>query len=105
MRLKNVQAQVEKVLTERPESRDNDNILYLEIIKNIGRKTGVDVEKMSVAELFTNMYRYKFPPMESVRRARQKLQEKFPHLRSSEETQLFREMNEEEYLEYVRRKY
>ena len=105
MRLQDVQKKVDLVLSTKPETRSNDNILYLEIIKMIGKEKGIDVDKMSVSDLFTNLHKYKFPCMESVRRARQKLQVQYPELRPSMDTEVYREMNEKEYLEYVRRKY
>lgn len=105
MRLQNTQKLVEELLKAKPETRSNDNILFLEVIKKIGTENGIDVSRMSVTELFTSMHSYGFPQMESVRRARQKLQASFPELRPSDEVLLRREMNEEEYKAYVRRKY
>lgn len=47
-------------------------------------------------------YNNLFPPFESVRRTRQKVQEKYPDLAASEEVEAGRELNETAYREFAR---
>ena len=94
---------VHEILKAEPECRNSDNILYLRILQIIGKQHGVDVNAMSVPELFRNMKNYAFPAFETVRRTRQKVQECNPELRATDTVEAYRTMLEEEYKDYARR--
>ena len=105
MSLIQTQERVRAVLTEHEEARNSDNVLYMYIITDIARDKGVDLKKVSAIELLTHMKQYGFPPFETVRRARQKLQQHNEELRANHEVDAMRYVLEKEYLDYVRRKF
>lgn len=61
--------------------RDNDNALYLYILLQID--PALRDQTTTFWYFASNMKNGKYPPMESVTRARRKVQEKFPFLRGS----------------------
>lgn len=63
------------ILSAKPETRDNDDLLYLEILKIYG------AEHWSVEQFFRFRKIKNIPPFESVRRTRQKAQAEFPELK------------------------
>jgi hypothetical protein len=71
----NVRTKVEQILREVPQTRDNDNLLIAYFIKDVWKLQNT----FDIALQFkTNVY-------ESIRRARQKVQETNPTLRPSPE--------------------
>ncbi len=94
-RLYDVSKEVEALLEEKPETRDSDDVLYFNLIN--GLQPG-----LTTYDVFINRNRYNLPPYESVRRTRQKLQEKRPDLRGTERIRQLRKEKEEEYLDYVK---
>ena len=62
---------VQRLLEEQPALRDNDNLLMSTIWK----------EQSNILNFFQRFERGKLHSPETIRRARQKLQEDFPHLR------------------------
>ena len=62
---------VQRLLEEQPALRDNDNLLMSTIWK----------EQSNILNFFQRLERGKLHSPETIRRARQKLQEDFPHLR------------------------
>lgn len=94
---------VHEILKAEPECRNSDNILYLRVLQTIGEQNGINVNNMSVPELFRNMRDFKFPAFETVRRSRQKVQECNPELRATDTVEAYRTVLEEEYKDYARR--
>lgn len=94
---------VHEILKAEPECRNSDNILYLRVLQTIGAQNGINVNNMSVPELFRNMSAFKFPAFETVRRSRQKVQECNPELRATDTVEAYRTVLEEEYKDYSRR--
>lgn len=90
--MKGVQNLVKYQLKNNPATRDSDKVLYLECLEFI--HTGASKQPI---RLVLNDDRY--PPFETVRRARQKLQETCPELRGSEWVQKHRAELEAEYRE------
>lgn len=68
---------VETLLETKPMTRDDDDLLYLEIIRNAG------VSGVSVDHFLQNRRAMEIPPFESVRRARQKVQAEHPELKGT----------------------
>lgn len=72
----NVSKIVKQILREDQEARDNDDYLYCKVCER--------VNAISVNEPFNKVMRNRkdlgFPPFETVRRTRQKLQEEYPEL-------------------------
>lgn len=94
---------VHELLIAEPECRNSDNHLYLRVLETVGKRNGVDIHTLTVPAFLHNMYSMKFPPFESVRRSRQKIQEHNEELRATDTVEAFREVLEEEYRDYARR--
>ena len=94
-RLKNYENKVIEVLSVHPDARENDRRLYLYLLENMGYNTNITIEEFFSTD--------DYPNLESIRRVRQKCQEKYPELRPSMDIYLRRNhINTAEYLEYVR---
>ena len=99
--LKTIKALVKWILEKSEKSRNNDNYLYLLVCTYIGDKFDCDLAKVSVEEFFENLSESAFPPFESVRRTRQKLQAENPHLAASDRVKAMRDEQEMEYWSYA----
>lgn len=95
--LKKISKIVLKILKEDELARKDDMHLFLRVhetlipsIGNYNTKTVLDLIRQK-----------KLPSWESMRRARQKMQEKYPELRD-EETAKYRYLEEEKYKKFVR---
>ena len=100
--LKTTTALVKAILEQDKQSRNSDSLLYYRVLDIIGKRKGVDIEEMSLPYFLLNMSGTEFPPFESVRRARQKIQEHHPELGACEAVANARLMNEDGYREYAR---
>ena len=100
--LKTTTALVKAILEQDKRCRNSDSMLYYRVLEIIGRRKGVDINEMSIPYFLLNMSGTEFPPFESVRRARQKIQENHPELGACKEVANARAMNEMGYLEYAR---
>jgi hypothetical protein len=101
-RMKELSTRVKTILEANENARNSDNILYLHILRSYGADNGLDIDKMSVPMLFLHCKDMGLPSLESVGRARRKMQELYPHLRSNENVQIIREMQEEAYRQYAK---
>ncbi|MBR5544888.1 MAG: hypothetical protein IKU66_05380 [Clostridia bacterium] len=93
---------VKQILTDEPSTRSSDSLLYLKVIERIAEEQDIDLEKWSVPYFLRNLSHTFFPPFESVRRARQKIQAQHPELSANAKVQAQREINEAEYREFAR---
>ena len=100
--LKNTTALVKALLEEDKQCRNSDSFLYLKVLSVTGKRKGIDIETMSVPYFLLNLHGTAFPPFESVRRARQKIQEHNPHLAACEAVEDFRADLETEYRAFAR---
>lgn len=96
-KLKTTQALVKSILENDPKSRNSDSILYLNVLNVCGERNGIDVKNMTVADFLMHLNKNGFPPFESVRRTRQKIQAEYPELRAKDKIQAFRAEQEKEY--------
>lgn len=101
-RLNTTKALVKNVLEREPKTRNSDSYLYFRIISIIADKHNIDLNGIPVTAFLLNMNDFPFPPFESVRRSRQKVQEHFPNLAASPEVELFRAENEQAYVDFAR---
>lgn len=99
-KIANVANQVKQVLTDNPETRNNDYKLWIKVIE-------LDVDKKPL--LFSdfryivgNLRALGIPNFETVSRARRKVQEQYPELRATEKTRKFRAEKEEEFKEFAK---
>jgi hypothetical protein len=101
-RIKDVEKRVRAILIEDRQARNSDSFLYLKVLQKMGAEKGIDIEGLSIPTFLLTMSELGFPPFESVRRARQKLQEHNPELRACEAVEEARAENELGYREYVK---
>jgi hypothetical protein len=101
MRIKEVSNLVHEILINEPACRNSDNILYWRVLQVLGTEKGIDVSKMSVPALLFHMREYGLPSIESVGRARRKIQEHNPELGADDTVEAHRMLLEEEYREYA----
>jgi hypothetical protein len=90
---------VKEVLTEIPKTRNSDSYLYLKVLERFDNKDILD--SISVPFFLCNIKRLKFPCFETVRRARQKIQEKCPELQANKEIREVRDAKEEVFHNYA----
>ena len=96
--LMSLSAVVRKILEEEPQTRNSDSFLYLHVAKHYAKENGfASFDKIPVTVFLEHMGAWNFPPHESVRRARQKVQAACPELMSSKRVAAMREANEKEY--------
>ncbi len=100
--LKSTKALVQAILERDQRARNSDYFLYFLVIKTIAEKHQISLKQISVIDFLLNMERSVFPPFESVRRSRQKVQEKCPHLAASATVEEFRAENEEVFRDFAR---
>ena len=96
MRLKNLQNKVKEVLEESVEAR-NDNF---KLVYQVYKKLDIPVQ-FQFMDLMMEHSKYGLPSFESVLRARRKIVETHPELAECEEVKLFREEQQEEYIQYA----
>ena len=94
-RIKKLEPCVEEVLRENPETRVDNFVLYVEVIRNM-----IDTD-MTIERALLNHKVLGLPPFESVTRCRRKLFEKFPELRVKAMDEI-RSNEEQEYINYAR---
>ena len=88
---------VREILATDEKARDSDRYLYVEVVKKLNPRLAY--EPLAIALASADIV-----CMESVRRARQLMQNKHPELRGSEAVQCMRGIKEEAYREYYGRK-
>lgn len=98
--LKNVSSLVRMILEEDEKARNSDNYLYFKVLQHYGNQTGIDINAMSVPTFLLQM-KGSFPPFETVRRTRQKVQQVFPSLSACEKVEEGRIIQEEKYRAYA----
>lgn len=89
---------VKKILIEHPETRSDNNLLYLKVCQ----EKNSHFLGLPFSVVMMHMEECGFPPFESVFRARRKIQKAFPELAADETTEYFRELKEEEFKKYAR---
>ena len=100
--LKNTTALVKAILEEDQKARNSDSHLYLKVIEHIADQKGYDIWNFKVPYFLEYMTVYGFPPFESVRRSRQKLQAEYPELSANRKVAEQRAENEEAFRQFAR---
>ena len=93
---------VKKILEEDKQCRNSDSFLYLKVLTVLGKRKGIDIESMSITYFLMNLHGSGFPGFETVRRARQKVQQHHPELAACDKVEGFRDENEWAFREYAR---
>lgn len=100
--LKDTTALVKSILEQHEECRNSDSFLYLKVLRVIAREKNITLEFMTIPDFLANYHGNQFPPFESVRRARQKLQAANPELSACEKVEEARMVNEAEYRAFAK---
>ena len=100
--LRSITALVKSILEEDKQARNSDSFLYFRVLKRLGKEKDLDLDYVSVTVFLLNMSEWGFPPFESVRRARQKLQAEFPELSANKKVAAHRAENEEAFRQFAR---
>lgn len=89
---------VKEILQKVPATRSSDMLLYYEVCKEIDRT----VLKLPFWIVLLDLKGHGLPAIESVGRARRKLQRAYPELAGSDQIEGFRAMNENIVRDYAR---
>lgn len=92
--LTSITALVKEILVCDEKARNSDDYLYFCVLNLFAYKNNIDISRMTTPYFFKNKAELGFPPFESVRRARQKVQAKFPELSADEVVKGYRKENE-----------
>lgn len=102
VKVRDIKPLVACILEDDPNTRDDDNILYLLVLSHYANQRGIDLNGLTVPHFLLTLKGSALPGFESVRRARQKVQAERPELGASEAVRGAREEKEEEYLGFAR---
>lgn len=100
--LKHTNALVKALLKQDERLRNSDSLLYLRVLSVVAERKGIDLRSVTIPRFLLELHGTAFPPFESVRRSRQKVQELHPELRPCEAVADMRKETEAEYLAFVR---
>ena len=89
---------VKDILEKVPETRNNDNLLYYRVCEKLNHV----VLGLSFGMVLINQKEFNLPSIETVGRARRKVQEKYAHLRASDNVEAGRMLAEEVFREYAK---
>lgn len=101
-RLKELSNRVKTILENNESARNSDNVLYLYVLRSYGEEKGLDIDKMSVPMLLLHCKDMGLPSLESMGRARRKVQELYPELKAVGDVQAMREEQAEAYRAFAR---
>ena len=94
---------VKDILIDVPETRNSDYFLYLKVLERTAELNGSPKPKdLTVSYFLCNAKKLKFPYFETVRRARQKVQEENPELKSVPEVARVKAAKEKVFREFAR---
>jgi len=99
--LKAVSAIVKSILTDNVRARNDDNVLYLMVLRHVSNRNNIDIQSMTVPVFLLKMKDYGLPGFETVRRSRQKVQADNPELEGTETTRRKRAKQEAVYREFA----
>ena len=100
--LKTTTKLVKAILEEDKQARNSDSFLYLKVLEHISREKGIHLDGITVPDFLISMKAFGFPPFESVRRTRQKIQEHHPEPAASDKVKGMRMIQETEFRQYAR---
>lgn len=100
--LKSTKALVKLILEQDEQARNSDSFLYIKVINAIADINCIDLGAVPVIDFLLNLKKSPFPPFESVRRSRQKVQAECPWLAASATVEEFRAENEQNFREFAR---
>ena len=101
--IKNTADLVKQVLMMNQKARNSDNYLYYVICKAKLAERGIDIDRISFKDGLLQRNEFGLPNFETVRRTRQKVQQCFPELSGTDETEAMRVIQEEAFRAYARK--
>lgn len=99
--LKTTTKLVKSILEVDEQARNSDSILYLRVLERVADEHHIKLDFLTVRHFLTSMNVLPFPPFESVRRTRQKVQATYPELASAKKVAAMRMENEKVYRAYA----
>ena len=96
--LKKTTKMVKTLLKNKPDLRENDDLLYLAVCYLIN----AEIPGISFHSVLISRKKLGLPSFETVRRTRQKVQATYPELRAEKKVKEARKAKETEYREYAR---
>ena len=96
MKIDNVEKLVKQALIKNKSAREDDHLLYIEVVYIIDPA----LVNVNFVMNFKNARQLGLPPFESVSRARRKLQKKYPELRATSKVENARKEKQMEFEEY-----
>ncbi len=102
MELKTTTELVKAILTENPDTRSSDTLLYVKVLEYYSEKFGFDVGGYPFASALINLASWGIPSIETVGRCRRKLQHDYPELCGNDTVEGFRTVRQEEFKKYAR---
>lgn len=93
---------VKEMLKAHEQARNCDEYLYLLVCSIVGKHNGFDVENMTLAHFLLHRKELQLPSLETVGRARRKIQQHFPELAGNDVVEGYRAENEEVFRRYAR---
>lgn len=98
MKIKKAKAIVKHILTEKPNTRNSDNDLIVEVLNFIEPDITKEPFEVVIKQCHMNG---KFPTLETIRRTRQKIQETYPELAPTDEVEGLRVFQEHKFFEFA----
>ena len=98
MKIKECKAIVKHILEMKPQTRNSDNDLIVEVLNFI--EPGVTTESFE-AVIKQCHINGRFPTLETIRRTRQKIQEHYPELAPTEEVEGLRVFQEHKFFDFA----
>lgn len=95
--LKTTALLVKSILEDDRQARNSDSLLYLRVLERIAAKEGIQLDYLTIKRFLACHNDLPFPPFESVRRTRQKVQAEHLELASDKQIAKLRMENEKEY--------
>ena len=99
-KVKIIEPLVRSVLEEDPEARNDDFRLIAEVYYRLNQEIG----RLSFNIVMLGHKELKLPSVESITRARRKLQAEYEYLKADKETEILRTNEEEEFRRYAKEK-
>lgn len=93
---------VKTILETNPQTRNSDSLLYLKVLEHVAIPKNINLHNLTVTDFLTSVNRLGLPCFETVRRARQKIQNQYPELKGCKAVQEARAENEQIYRKYAK---
>ncbi len=95
--LLSLQELIRVILEDDEKARNSDNYLYLKVLEQQAMQKETNIKNITVSDFLLYAAEWGYSPFESVRRARQKLQNQYPWLAPCKAVEEARAENEKEY--------